>query len=55
MPHLYAEAFQESQVLAGQVLIGKEKVELVGLPLPQIERVRGRDPQTRSEKEKPSW
>lgn len=32
MPRLYGEAFQDSQVLAGRVLIGKEEVELVGLP-----------------------
>jgi hypothetical protein len=32
MLHLYGGAFQESQVLAGQVLIGKEEVELVGMP-----------------------
>ena len=30
--HLYEEAFQESQILAGWVLIQKEKVEFVGLP-----------------------
>jgi hypothetical protein len=32
MLHLYEEAFQDFQVLAGQVLIEKEEVELVGLP-----------------------
>ena len=32
MPHLHGEAFQESQVLAGWVLIRKEEVELVHLP-----------------------
>jgi hypothetical protein len=32
MLHLYGEAFQESQVLAGWVLIRKEEVELVHLP-----------------------
>ena len=33
-PHLHGEALQESQVFAGQPLIGKEEVELVGLPWP---------------------
>jgi hypothetical protein len=32
MPPLQGDAFQESQVLPGWVLIGKEEVELVGLP-----------------------
>jgi hypothetical protein len=32
MPHLHGEAFQESQVLAWQILIGKEEFELVSLP-----------------------
>lgn len=38
MPHLYREALQESQVLSGSVLIGKEEVEIVGLhKIPQVE------------------
>ena len=32
MPHLFGKAYQESQVLAGQVPSGKEEVELVGVP-----------------------
>ena len=32
MPHLYGEAFQESQVLAGLVLTGKGEGELVAFP-----------------------
>lgn len=32
MAHLYGDAFQNFQVLAGRVLIGKEEVQFVGLP-----------------------
>jgi hypothetical protein len=32
MLHLYGKASQESQVLAGQVPMGKEEAELVGVP-----------------------
>ena len=34
MPCLIGEIFQESQVFAGQVLIGKWEAELLGLPKP---------------------
>ena len=60
MPCLIGEIFQESQVLAGQVLMGEEKeeVELVGLPRttqPFPFGMGGQAPQTRSEKGKPCW
>lgn len=32
MPLLYVESFQESQVFAWQAFMGKEEVELTGLP-----------------------
>lgn len=32
MPHLYGEAFKESQVFAGHVHIKKDEIELVGFP-----------------------
>ena len=32
MPCLYKEIFKDSQVLARQILIGKEEVECTGLP-----------------------
>jgi hypothetical protein len=60
MPHLYGDAFQQSQVLSGVVLLRKEDVKLIGLPramLSSLGRESGGDqaPQIRSEKGKPCW
>lgn len=59
MPHLYGEAFQESQVLAGWVLIRKDDVEFVGrselFKFPHAESFVGWPPQKNSEKGKVCW
>jgi hypothetical protein len=39
-PHLYEEAVQESQVVAGWLLIGKEKVELPHVPRKRVWEVK---------------
>jgi hypothetical protein len=59
MVPFHGEAFQESQFLAGHVLIGRKKTEPVLLPrlhdISQVEDIWVFGSPDKSEKEKPCW